>query len=187
MKAAPEGVAMVISAIRPKGPGMMGFYQASITEFNEIADALGRPKFSELCKRDLATCGLDPQAIDLLESVTRIGNFANVDYYRTNRKNRSRLLLVKYGERQPRGKRTRPGMLEFVAEMTPVLMFYGFEFKTGGRSRLVTVLQRITAEIGLDGDPRDELRRLKRESNKELGRFYRVFAEAIAPRPRVAP
>ncbi|MDD2948044.1 MAG: hypothetical protein PHV80_04285 [Rugosibacter sp.] len=168
----------------------MDFYRSNIQECNDIADGYAIPKFSALYRRDLAKYGFDPQAVDLLEAVTRVGNFNNTARYQAERKNRARLLFTTNGEKQRRGKRTRPGMLEFVAELTPKLLFYGVPFKTGGRSRLVTVLQIIASEIGLDGDPRDELRRLKKLDLSQRAamraRFYEILADGIRPRPRVA-
>jgi len=190
MKAAPEGVIMVIRALWPANNGLMDFHRENITTCNDLADEQGFPRFSALCKRDLYAFGLDSQAVDLIESVTRLGNFTDQAYYQAERKSMSHLKLARYGEKQPRGKRTRPGMLEFVAELTPKLLFYGFQFKTGGRSRLVSVLQTIADEIRLEGDPRDELRRLARkkitEQNKLRSHMYAILANAIRPTPRVA-
>lgn len=79
----------------------------------------------------------------------------------------------------PRGKRTAPGLLELVARLTPLLLHFGLPFAKSERSRLVNALRMIAAEVGVSGDPRDELRRLDRLKKIQERRAREAIYEAL--------
>lgn len=169
----------------------MAHYCAHMQEYPDIADALKYPKFSDQCRKNLSRFLHEKEQIDLIESVTRLYQFNDVAVYKKERQAISKMLRLKHDRRLPRGKRTRPGMLEFVAKIAPVLLYYGIPCRTSETSALTEALRTIADDINLQGDPRDELRRLARLkaklSRQTRSHFYGVFADAIRPSPRVAP
>ncbi len=78
------------------------------------------------------------------------------------------------------GKRTAPGLREFVASVTPVLLALKLPLATGERSKLVKALQMIAIELEISGDPRDEIRRLKRQKDALQTVQRRAIEEVFA-------
>ena len=76
-------------------------------------------------------------------------------------------------------------MVKLVSQITPILLYYGLPCRTNDRSRLVLALRSIAKEISLEGDPRDELRRLKkieiRQANKTRRDSYEAMAKGLMP------
>jgi len=150
--------------LEPESPELMAHYRANIEQHGRIADGCGIPRFSKDLRRDLCAFLPDVESVQLVEAVTRIGDFGNSADIAHMRKAVSRL-LKKRKVKMPRGKRTAPGLKEFVARVAPVLLYFGLPLATGGRSKLVRALQMIATELDLPGDPRDELRRLRKSSD----------------------
>jgi hypothetical protein len=180
-----------MSELEPADEKMMVHYRANTAVFDRFADLRKLPKFSDQCRKNLSRFLHEKEKIDLIESVTRVGQFNDVLAHKKERQAVSKLLRLESGRRLPRGKRTRPGMLEFVAQITPILLYYGVPCKTSETSRLTEALRAIADDINLQGDPRDELRRLARLkanlSRQTRARLYGTLSDAISPSPRVAP
>lgn len=156
----------------------MASYRDHVAQYIAVADDVLIPRFSALCRTALIKLFSEKQAVELIEAVTRIGDYGNYKEQTLMRQAVSRLRCVD-GDNPPRGKRVRPGMLELVDDLTPILLYYGLPRATSGRSRLVLALQTIADEIGLQGDPRDELRRLSKKS-KSYDREIKVkIIEAV--------
>lgn len=79
-----------------------------------------------------------------------------------------RKLLRKQGEPARKGKRPAAQLSNLVDVVTPLLLAFGVPFKTGESSRLVLILSEIAVAIGVQADPRNELRRLSREANWQV-------------------
>lgn len=162
-----------------ESPEMMAHYRAKLEIHRDIAASCGIPEFSRDLRRDLAVFLPNKEDLQLVEVVTRLGDFGNTDDLVSMRKEVSRL-LKKRGVRLPRGKRTAPGLREFVECVAPVLLALGLPLATGGRSKLVRALQMIAIELDLSGDPRDELRRLKRLKTQRDAYQRKVAAKIFA-------
>jgi len=179
--------------LEPESPVLIAYYRDHLEQHNGIADACGIPRFSKYLLRDLAQFVPDREALRLVEVVTRMGDFGNTEELISMRRAVSRQLKSR-GVKTPRGKRTAPGLREFVERVAPVLLFLGLPLATGGRSKLVLALQLIASELDLRGDPRDELRRLRklkieREQRQRL-LLKTVVAQALrqlAPYPELTP
>lgn len=173
--------------LAPVAPAMLAHYQRNIDEYTKIARGLNIPSFTGVLRRELGLLGLADDAIRLLEAVTRIWNCSDSNDLAKQRKEVSRLLKSR-GVSLSRGKRTDPGLQELVARLTPLMLHFGVPLATSVRSRLVRGLQVIAEEIGVKGDPRDELRRLKRleRVNESIQKqavrdLAKAWAEALRP------
>lgn len=184
MKAAPEGVAMF--ELQPASAKLIALYREQLAEVDQIADALLYPRFSEYFIDDLAAILKNNEAAEIIQAVVRMGNYTDHNALILKKMAVSKLLRIDYGIRLPRGKRPRPGMVELVSQITPILLYYGLPCRTSDRSRLVLALRFIAEEINLAGDPRDELRRLKkievRQANETRRAISKVMADALMPR-----
>lgn len=176
-----------MNKLKPESPELLAYYWQHIEEHGRIADGCRIPRFSDQLRNDLFLLFGDTDVVRLLEVVTRMGNFSDTADLADMRKTVSRLLKAK-GIRLARGKRTAPGLQKMVARLAPLLLHFGLPLATSERSRLVIVLRLIADEIGVRGDPRDELRRLTRlqrvfESNQKqtLRHLAEVFARALRP------
>jgi len=182
MRGAPEGVAM--GELEPESQEILAYYWQHIDKHSKIADDCRIPRFSAGLRRDLFALLSDNDAVRLLEVVTRIGNFGDADDLASLGKSVSRLLKAR-GVKMPRGKRTAPGLLKLVARLTPLMLHFGLPLATSERSRLVSGLRMIAEEVGVNGDPRDELRRLRRIklSHDQFVRkvVYEAMAKGFAP------
>lgn len=61
------------------------------------------------------------------------------------------------------GKRSAPELETMVSDLAPVLLRLGLPLGCGENSRLVVVLRDIGRALGIDGDPRAVLRRLRKQ------------------------
>lgn len=165
--------------LEPESAVLMAYYRDHLEQHTRIADACGIPRFSEDLRRDLLQFLPDREALRLVEVVTRIGDFGNTIDLASIRKAVSRQLKAR-GVSMPRGKRTAPGLREFVGGIAPVLLHFGLPLATGGRSKLVRALQMIAAELELPGDPRDELRRLRKLQISRIESDRLLAAKLIA-------
>lgn len=149
---------MMLSVVSPV---LLGYYQENREEFTRIANAACVATFSRTTKNELVAIGLDANAIDLVEAVTRIQNLAGAKDHADVQKAVSKL-LKKAGTPAPRGKRTAPTLVNLVEETTPLLLHFGFPLASSERSKIVRALRCIADQYGVQGDPRDELRKRKR-------------------------
>ena len=168
-----------MSKLEPESKEMMAHYRAHVSQYGDIADALHVPKFSDQCRNDLTMMLSDKGAVALVEAVARLRNYADHNDHASMRKAVS-LLLRKDGIKLPRGKRTQPGMLVLVADLAPIFLHYGLPCASSERSRLVRALRMVAEEIEIEGDPRDELRRLVKKKRDHYRMTKRVIYEAVA-------
>jgi len=75
-----------------------------------------------------------------------------------------------------------------VADLTPVLLYFGVPLKSSEGSDLLIALELIAKEVSVEGDPRNEIRRLSKINRKinyekKLGRasLAETFEKAIHP------
>jgi hypothetical protein len=183
MKAAPEGVMM--RELKPDNAEQIAFYREHIAEFGRLADEL-YPRSSEFSIHELSAILKNNEAAEIIRAVVRMGNYTDHNALILFNMEVSKLLRVNHGIRLPRGKRPRPGMVKLVSQITPILLFYGLPCRTSESSRLVLALQCIASEINLEGDPRDELRRLKkiqtRQTNDLKASIYGAIARGLIPK-----
>lgn len=169
--------------LEPESETMMTHYRERVFKFGRIADdlaaeKLAKPRFSSYCMDELAKLTGSQGAARLIEARSRIGNYSDAKDLDRMRKAVSKLLSAD-GVKLKRGKRTRVGMLEMVADITPILLYYGLPCASSERSKLVTALRLIAEEFGLTGDPRDELRRLNKEKRVRKQVSKQAMREAL--------
>jgi hypothetical protein len=131
-----------MNELKPESPELLAYYWHHIDEHSLIADGCRIPCFSGVLRRDLVSLIGDSEAVRLIEVVTRMGNFSDTADIAEMRKAVSLLLKAK-GIRLSQGKRTAPGLLEFVARLTPLMLHFGLPLATSERSKLVRGLQMI--------------------------------------------
>ena len=148
-----------VPELEPASKELMTYCRDHLAEIDAVADACRIPTFGQLYRDDLARLLPDKKAIELIEAVARMGNYGDFADHESMRKAVSKLLR-RDGIKLPRGKRTRPGMLGLVADLTPLFRCFGLPLATGEVSRLVTALRIVADAMNVEGDPRDELRRL---------------------------
>lgn len=151
-------------AFQPAEHKSVAFYRRQIAEkfHEEVADPLGVPRFSPLLLKEIAEKLNNPEAAEILHIAVRIGNFGDRKEHERLRRDVNKL-MKNDGYTSPVGKRVTPGLDEFVDWMVPLLLHYGVKFSTSEASRMVSLLQRMADEIGLTADPRNELRRRRRQ------------------------
>jgi hypothetical protein len=158
---------------------MMAHYRANRAEYDSIADALSVPRFSKYCFDELTRIIGNIEAPTLIQAVVRQGHYTDKSDLESMRMAVKKMLLVKYGRRLPRGKRPHPGMVNLVSQITPILIYYGLGCRTYELAPLVSALQFIAEDIGLPGNPRDELRRLKKIQSKHSDLTKSILYEAF--------
>ena len=173
-----------MEVLEPECSELMELYVREMTAHVRIADDCGIPRFSLSLRRELLNIIPDEMSVALIESVTRLGDFGNTGEIALLRKAVSNELKAR-GIPGRRGKRTSAGLLEFVQRITPLLLRVGVPLATSERSRLVRALRAISEELGLRGDPRDELRRLSRlrAQERKVARniILRALVEGLKP------
>lgn len=171
----------VLFELRPICPELLAFYTSKADEMTLWADSLGVPAFSPILRKELGEMVRNPDALCLIEAVTRHSRFNDAEDLVSMRRAVSKRLRARR-LKESKGKRANHGLVKLVATLMPLMLFYGIPLATGERSRLVTVLRMIADEVGVVGDPRDELRRLckldRRQAEKNDG--YQLFLEAFA-------
>ena len=176
-----------MAALKPEHHHIVEWYKTHLDELMRIADECNIPRFSRVLCGDLGKLVKNHQAVQVLEAATRIGNFGNFSDHAAIRKAVSRQ-LKREGFKAPRGKRTAPGLLEFVETISPIFLYFGLPLGTGEGSRLVEGLRMIAGEIDVKGDPRDELRRLVRAAGVRKATILQAKPETIrksVPRGRL--
>lgn len=179
-----------MSELEPECEKLMAHYRANMAEYSRMMDTLSYPRFSKNCLDELTRMIGNDEAPELIQAVVRLRVETDKTRIKEEQKAVKKLLFSTYGKRLPRGKRPHPVMVNLVRTIAPILLYYGLPLRTSATSSLVLALTFIAEEIGLEGDPRDELRRLARLkaklSRQIRAHFYGVLADAIRPSPRVA-
>lgn len=175
--------------LEPESETMMSHYRDRQCHWNEISDVLYRyqnpyhsypPRFGLQTRKDLFAILKNYDSVDLVLTVVRFGNYSDTKDLKDRRKAASKHAKKIYGISPPRGKRTKVGMLEMVACITPILLYFGLPCATGEGSRLVIALRIVAEAIGIDGDPRDELRRLAKVRNQLRRNAEKAYNEAFS-------
>jgi hypothetical protein len=99
-------------------------------------------------------------------------------------------LLHERGESMPRGKRTKPELANLVRDLAPLMLALGVPLASGENSKMVRVLAEVHAELGMRGDPRNELRRLIRQDRlieRNTRKAIRDVLRRAAEKLRVPP
>lgn len=167
-KAVPAGVLCQLlkacPTFTPESNEMLTFYRQQIAEqyHERIADPLGVPRFSPPLLKEIAERLNNPEAAEILHIAVRIGNFGDRKEHERLRRDVNKL-MKNDGYTSPVGKRVTPGLDEFVDCVVPLLLHYGVKFSTSEASRMVDLLDLMAKEIGLTADPRNELRRRRRQ------------------------
>lgn len=162
----------------PASEEMMAFYLSRQTLFEECSDALRYPKYSHAGLTELGVILKNSQAARFVLNIARFGDYSNTSDYWVRRRAVTEILQLK-GIRMGKGKRPKPGFSEFVETVTPVLIAFGLKPSISDRSKLVRALRLMADEFGIQGDPREELRRVKKiERRAEIAACTAVW-EAI--------
>ncbi|MEQ1717519.1 MAG: hypothetical protein ABL907_16340 [Hyphomicrobium sp.] len=165
--------------LEPSSEKWMAYCREHAVKMRTCADAPSVPIFSNSCRTELAELLGGKDAVQLVEAVTRLGNYRDLDALRSQGIAVS-LRLDSKGIKQSRGKRTQLDLLNMVRDLTPVLLYFGVPLASGEGSKLVRALRRIAEEVEVSGDPRDELRRLIKLKRAHDAYAYRVVMEAAA-------
>lgn len=174
--------------LSPATAEAVAFYRTNLLEFEAISVGLSRKPFSSELRRQLKAALKDDEPVRLIESVVQV--FCIEDLRdRLDHKKAVAKLLRSRGVPLRRGKRAGDQLVSLVSKVAPLLLFFGLPIATSERSKLVVVLRLLANELEIKGDPRDELRRLKRlkeeqhrRSRQVAASLFSVAARAIAPR-----
>lgn len=165
--------------LMPASSVLIAHYQDNMSYHNQLTEKLSIAKFGIQSRNDLKALLKKDDAINLVESVVRIQNYSDLKDLDEMRKAVSKL-LKNDGVSLPRGKRTKVGMLEMVAGVAPILLYIGLPCAFSERSKLVLALRIIAEHLGLEGDPRDELRRLEKARKLQYQHTREYIRKAIA-------
>lgn len=168
-----------MSALKPESAELITYYADHVDAYRQIADSLRIPKFSNVDIKELTDLLGSKVAALMVEAVTRLGNYGDPQDHASRRAAVSKQLKAK-GIRLPRGKRPMPGMTELVSDISPILIYYGIAPATGEGSPLVHALRTIALAVSISGDPREELRRVRREDAVRLRQQRAAIYEAVA-------
>jgi hypothetical protein len=145
--------------IAPASEETMAHYRNSFALMHQCASELGFAEFSPNTRASLRQLIDNQDSLLLLEVIARCGEYGNHNEHESMRKRVSQL-LQKRGVRLSKGKRTKPGLERLVKDLAPLLLRLGLPGASGKDSKLVNALRLIAKETGVEGDPRDELRRI---------------------------
>lgn len=168
--------------LKAESEELMSLYRRNANEYDRISNALRFPEFSTTCSDELTSLLRCHDAARLVLSVARIENFGDANTIYLERQAVSKLLAAD-GLTLKRGKRTKAGMFELVRKITPVLLYFGLHVASSEKSHLVVGLRLISEDIGLPGDPRDELRRWisieKNTRQRNLSSMYGALLKGL--------
>jgi hypothetical protein len=150
-----------MAALTPASVDLVEHDRTHAPEYNALADSLKIPRFSATFRDELTRFLGGRENAALFEAVARVGCYCDSKEH-TFRRNALSKSLKKDGISLPRGKRSAPGVLELVADLTPMLLYFSVCYGTGEYSRLPDILRNVAIELGMDDDPRNELRRLNK-------------------------
>ena len=88
-----------------------------------------------------------------------MGNYGDAEDHKDMRRAVLKLLR-KDGTKQSRGKRPAPNLEAFVESMVPLFLHFGCPLSAAENSALVRGLRILATAMGIDQDPRNEVRRL---------------------------
>lgn len=163
--------------LSPERECVMAFYREKQTEITKNADALSRPVFDRETRIDLGKL-IGRENVSLVEAIARFGNYGDSKEMLRARNDLAKE-MKKHGHFPKSGKRTGAGLKEMVEDLTPVLRYFGLPLATGEFSKLVTALQIIGDGMGVPGDPRNELRKLRRLAKETKAPDRHARREAI--------
>lgn len=173
--------------LHPASEEEMAFDWANLFEYERICKGLRLPGYSPETLSELALILRNHKAARLVLSCVRMGDYGNESLYWANRRAVTEILL-KRGVPRPMGKRPRPGFSEFVKRAAPMLIYFGLQPSASERSNLVRALRVIADGLGIPGDPREEVRRLKKQEAKQRAVTRQIvwaaFAEGLSGRYR---
>lgn len=150
----------------PYSPEVM----AHIRQFSERPSTRAHlsecPLFGQAMRADLVRMlGGDQDAVHLIEAHCLLGAYGDATYCRKIDRDVWKL-LNRQGIKRPRGKRARPELVEMVGDLVGLLQALGVPLtrNKGGpmTATILKVLEAVHAELQMDGDPRNEYRRLLR-------------------------
>ena len=174
----PESIG-IERVLKPESEELVTHYRLNRQDYCNAAEEVGAPVFARIYVEELQR--LMPNnvhAVDHIQAVTRLGNFA--DQNKLNRENKAVARLLKRdGINRKPGKRTRPGIAGLVENIAPILLYYGVPLRSGETSRLVEILRIIAEAIELEGDPRNEIRRLRNVDKQHTIRIKKAICEAV--------
>lgn len=168
-----------MNELRPASEEAMAFDWANLFEYERICKSLRYPGYSPETLSDLALILRSHKAARLVLSCVRMGDYGNESYYWANRRAVTEVLL-QWGVPRPMGKRPRPGFSEFVNRAAPMLIYFGLQPSASERSNLVRALRVIADGLGIPGDPREEVRRLKKQEAKQQVAANQILFSAFA-------
>jgi hypothetical protein len=153
-----------------------------MAEYIRLADALGIPKLDKSDRETLRKLLGSADAVAVVEAVARLGNHRDAEDHKDMRK-AVLGLLRKEGVKRSRGKRTSPNLEAFVECMTPLFLHFGVPLSTAESGALVRGLRIVATAMGVEQDPRNELRRLvaldRRLAGEHRQRVARILADAF--------
>lgn len=165
--------------LSPISDDVLALYDRSLDEgFEYLLDRLSVPRLSRILLKDLEKMLGSREGAKMVAFAVR---FHQLHDEREHVEMRSTVLrlLKKDGVRLTRGKRTHPRLQELVEMIAPLLVYYGLPLSVAERSRLVRALQWIAIECDIPGDPRDELKRLRRIDRENRARFGRMVTDDL--------
>ncbi len=170
--------------LSPLDEDSIEFYRCNADDWAQLADAVSVSRFSDFTRHELKSM-IGPEGAYLVEVLARIRNYSDEVNLQSLDRAVSRRLRVR-GLARSKGKRSRHGLRAIVGDLTPIFLYFGLPMASSERSKLVMALRTVAEEIGIHGDPRDELRRLLRVKREEkspdgYGVLLEAFARGIAP------
>lgn len=170
--------------LSPAFADSVAFYRKNLPEFEALSAGLSRRTFSNELQRQLKAALKDDEPVRLIEGVVQVF-CVHEPRDRLSHKKAVAKLLRAWGVPLRRGKRAGDELVTLVSKVAPLLLFFGLPLATNERSKLVVVLRMLADELEIKGDPRDELRRLKRlkeaPDRAVETSLFSVAAMAIAP------
>jgi hypothetical protein len=157
----------------------------------KVRDEFRPALFSRALKADLKMLVRSVEAVELIEAECFLGNYLE-PWELISIKAKARKLLRKRGVRMPRGKQPNPVKADMVERVCRVFLTYGVRLASGEHSPVVNALRLIASELRIDGDPRDDLRRMIKSEERQSAHAKAVIEQAIAKafrsfRPKAAP
>ena len=158
----------------------MDLYRDGVRARNLCAHHLRLFPLSDFFRAEMGVLLGCPVAVEVVASIVRVRNFSAEYDLREHRRGVDEILAKDYGVKAQRGKRPGAGLSELVKEITPVLVYYGLPPTVNERSKLVRALRLMADEVGVIGDPRNELRRLKLMEDRARRNVKQASRRALA-------
>lgn len=176
-----------MSIFYPACEVIMDIYRDGVCARNLRSKHLRLPPLSYFFLAELEALLGCPVAVEVVASIVRSNKFWNEYDLREQRRAIGEILTKDYGVKAKSGKRPSAQLSKLVEKLTPVLVYYGLPPTVNERSKLVRALRLIADESRVNGDPRNELRRLKRlhDQSKKLvhDAYRRGFLAGLRPDP----